>query len=215
MTYDSRKKRAVTMNDSKPMTEEQIKRVTVGLTQKQVSGNVVLVAYDPTWPRLFVKEFERISSALGQNALAIEHVGSTSVPGLAAKPIIDILLVVANSADETSYAPSLEKAGYVLGIREPEWHEHRMFKGPDANINLHVFSEGDDEIERMLIFRDWLRENSADRDFYLATKRELSQQSWKYVQNYADAKTKVVESIIARARSSRHVVRDQLNHETF
>ena len=187
----------------KPMTEEQIKRVTVGLTQKQVSGKVVLVDYDPAWPHIFVMESERIKSALGQNALAVEHVGSTSVPGLAAKPIIDLLLVVANSADEGSYAPALEKAGYVLGIREPEWHEHRMFKGPDTNINLHVFSQGDDEIERMLVFRDWLRESSTDRDFYLATKRELAQQSWKYVQNYADAKSKVVESIITRARTSR------------
>lgn len=189
--------------DPKPMTEEQIKRNAVGLSQKQLSGKVVLVDYDPAWPRLFARESERINSILGRNALAIEHVGSTSVPGLAAKPIIDIVLVVANSADESSYAPALEAAGYVLGIREPEWHEHRMFKGPDTNINLHVFSKGDDEIERMLVFRDWLRENSTDRDFYLATKRELAAQSWKYVQNYADAKSKMVESIIARARASR------------
>lgn len=189
-----------------PMTEEQIKRTAVGLTQKQLSGKVVLVDYDPTWPRLFVREAERIKSALGPNALAIEHVGSTSVPGLAAKPVIDILLVVADSADESSYAPALEKAGYVLGIREPDWHEHRMFKGPDTNINLHVFSQGDSEIERMLLFRDWLRENSTDRDLYLKTKRELAQKDWKYVQNYADAKSKEVESIIARARSSRRKV---------
>lgn len=190
-------------HDPKPMTDEQIKRNAVGLTPKQLSGKIVLVDYDPAWPHLFVRESERIKSVLGRNALAIEHIGSTSVPGLSAKPIIDILLVVAKSADESSYAPDLEEAGYILGIREPEWHEHRMFKGPDTNINLHVFSQGDDEIERMLIFRDWLRENSTDRDFYLATKRELAQQSWKYVQNYADAKSKVVESIIARARASR------------
>ncbi len=188
-----------------PMTEEQIKRNAVGLTQKQLSGKVVLVDYDPAWPSLFVRESERINSVLGRKALAIEHVGSTSVPGLAAKPIIDILLVVANSADETSYATALEKAGYVLGIREPDWHEHRMFKGPDTNINLHVFSQRDDEIERMLIFRDWLRENPIDRDSYLVTKRELARQSWKYVQNYADAKSKVVESIIARAKQSARV----------
>jgi GrpB-like predicted nucleotidyltransferase (UPF0157 family) len=191
------------LDPADPKTEEQIKRTAVGLTQKQLSGQVVLVDYDPAWPRLFAREFERIKSVLGRNAFTIEHVGSTSVPGLAAKPIIDILLVVANSADESSYVPALEKAGYVLGIREPEWHEHRMFKGPDTNINLHVFSQGDSEIERMLVFRDWLREDSADRNLYLATKRDLAQQSWKYVQNYADAKSKVVESIIARARKSR------------
>ena len=114
--------------------------------------------------------------------------------------------MVANSAEESSYAPALEKAGYVLGIREPEWHEHRMFKGPDTNINLHVFSQGDEEIERMLIFRDWLRENSTNRNLYLKTKRELARKNWKYVQNYADAKSKEVESMIARARSSRRNV---------
>ena len=185
------------------MTEEHIRRVTVGLTPKQISGKVVLVDYDPAWPVLFARENERINSALGAKALSIEHVGSTSVPGLLAKPIIDILLVVESSADEKSYLPALEEAGYVLGIREPDWHEHRMFKGPDTNINLHVFSRGDEEIERMLIFRERLRENPVDRDFYLRRKRELAQKDWNYVQNYADAKSKVVESIIARARSSR------------
>src|SRR4029077_20849573 len=106
------------MSDPKPMSEEQIKRNAVGLTQKQLSGKVVLVDYDPAWPRLFVRESERINSILGRNALAIEHVGSTSVSGLAAKPVIDMLLMVVNSADESSYAPALEKAGYMLGIRE-------------------------------------------------------------------------------------------------
>src|SRR6266704_3043268 len=187
----------------KPMTEERIRRVTVGLTPKQVSGKVVLVEYDPSWPVLFIRENKRIKSALGAKAISIEHVGSTSVPGLPAKPIVDILLVVDSSADEKSYLPVLEAAGYVLRIREPDWHEHRMFKGPDTNINLHVLSKGDQEIKRTLTFRDWLRENPDDRDFYLRTKRELAQKDWDYVQNYADAKSKVVESIIARARSSR------------
>ncbi len=120
----------------KPMTEEQIRRVTVGLTPKQMSGKVVLVDYDPAWPVLFAREKDRIRSVLGAKALAIDHVGSTSVPGLPAKPVIDILLVVESSTDEKSYLPALEAAGYVLGIREPDWHEHRMFKGPDTNINL-------------------------------------------------------------------------------
>ena len=192
----------------KPMTEEQIRKTAVGLTLKQISGKVALVDYDPAWPDLFARESQRVKAALGAKALSIEHVGSTSVPGLPAKPIIDILLVVERSADEKSYVPLLEAAGYVLGIREPDWQEHRMFKGPDTNINLHVFSEGDEEIERMLIFRDWLRENLADREFYMRTKKELAQKDWKYVQNYADAKSKVVESMIARARSSKRIVRD-------
>ncbi len=135
---------------SKPMTKEQIRRVAVGLAPKQMSGKVVFVDYNPGWPVLFARESERIRSALGAKAISIEHVGSTTVPGLPAKPIIDILLVVESSADEKSYLPALEAAGYVLGIREPDWHGHRMFKGPDTNINLHAFSRDDEEIERML-----------------------------------------------------------------
>ena len=145
-------------------------------------------------------EFGRV---LGSRALRIEHAGSTSVPGLAAKPIIDLLLVVADSAQEDAYAPALEAAGYVLRIREPNWYQHRMFKGPDTDINLHVFSSGCPEIDRMLVFRDWLRSNAADRDLYARTKVALAQKEWKYVQNYADAKIVVIEEIIARARVDR------------
>ena len=129
----------------------------------------------------------------------MEHAGSTSVPGLAAKPIIDIVLVVADSADEPAYAPPLEAAGYLLKIREPDWHEHRLFKGPDTDIHLHVFSFGCPEIDRMLLFRDWLRGNAPDRDLYIQTKRALAQQEWGRGQDYADAKTAVVKEIMARA----------------
>jgi len=129
----------------------------------------------------------------------VEHVGSTSVPGLAAKPIIDILLVVPDSSDEQAYVLALDAAGYVLRVREPGWFEHRMFKGPDTDINLHVFTAGAAEIDRMLLFRDWLRASDADRDAYLQVKRDLAQQTWRHVQHYADAKTAIVEQIIARA----------------
>jgi len=132
----------------------------------------------------------------------VEHIGSTAVPGLVAKPIIAILLVVANSADEPSYVPALEAAGYVLRIREPDWHQHRLFKGPDTNINLHVFTTGSEEIRRVLILRDWLRTNEADRQLYARTKQSLASRKWKYVQNYADAKSEVVNAILARAKVS-------------
>ncbi len=102
----------------------------------------ILVEYDPRWPELFAREAGRIQSVLGARALGVEHAGSTSVPGLAAKPVIDLVLVVADSADEDAWLPALESAGYVLRIREPEWHQHRMLKGPDTDINLHVFSAG-------------------------------------------------------------------------
>jgi GrpB-like predicted nucleotidyltransferase (UPF0157 family) len=113
----------------------------------------------------------------------VEHVGSTSVAGLAAKPVIDILLEVQSSADEDSYLPSLATGGYRLKIREPGWHEHRMFKGPDTDVNLHVFSLGCSEIERMLKFRDWLRANPGDREIYERVKRELAAREWGEVQN--------------------------------
>jgi GrpB-like predicted nucleotidyltransferase (UPF0157 family) len=117
---------------------------------------MTLAEYDPDWPRMFGREAARLRSALGAAALRIEHVGSTSVPGLAAKPIVDMLLGVPDSADEQSYVPRLQAAGYVLRIREPEWFEHRLFKGPDTPINLHVFSSGAAEVERMVRFRDLL-----------------------------------------------------------
>src|ERR1700716_2197621 len=98
----------------------------------------------------------------------------------------------------------MEEAGYVLRIREPDWFEHRLFKGADTDINLHVFSAGSPQIERMLLFRDWLRSNEADRELYLRTKRELAQREWQYTQNYADAKTAVVREIVARAETARN-----------
>ncbi|HVS05306.1 MAG TPA: GrpB family protein [Candidatus Dormibacteraeota bacterium] len=182
-----------------PMTEEQIRAVTIGELEP-LSARVRLVDYDPGWPDRFRREAERIRAVLGDRVLQLEHVGSTAVPGLSAKPIIDLLLVLENSADEPAYVPAMETAGYVLRIREPEWNEHRLFKGPDTNINLHVFSSGCPEIERMLAFRNWLRINPSDRELYARTKLELAQKKWKYVQNYADAKTAVVEQIMVRAR---------------
>ena len=122
---------------------------------------------------MFEREAARIRAALGERALMIEHVGSTSVPGLAAKPRIDILLVLADTSDESTYVPDLEAAGYVLRIREPEWYEHRMFNGPDIDLNLHVLPAGCEEVERMLLFRDHLRRDDADRALYQRTKRSV------------------------------------------
>jgi GrpB-like predicted nucleotidyltransferase (UPF0157 family) len=181
-----------------PATEGQLREILVGDMQP-LTRPVVLEEYDPEWPRLFEREAERIRGALGDRAVQIEHTGSTSVPGLAAKPIIDITLVVEDTTDEPAYVPALEAGGYVLRIREPDWFEHRLFKGPDTNVNLHVFSRGCEEIERMTRFRDRLRTNDADRELYLRAKRELAARDWKFVQNYADAKSAVVQEILARA----------------
>ena len=181
-----------------PTTEDQLKRMTIG-EPIVLNGPIALAESNPEWPEQFARQAERIQAALGGRALRIEHVGSTAVPGLAAKPVIDILLVVADSADEPSYVPALEAAGFVLRIREPEWHEHRFFKGSEINLNLHVFSAGSAEIERLLLLRDRLCENPAERQLYEQTKRELASRPWKYVQDYADAKSEVIEGIISRA----------------
>jgi GrpB-like predicted nucleotidyltransferase (UPF0157 family) len=138
-------------------------------------------------------------AALGERALRIEHCGSTSVPGLAAKPIIDIVLVVEDSSDEPSYVPALEDTGYWLEIREPEWLEHRMLRREEPSVNLHVYSRGCDEVDRMVAFRDRLRSDRHDRELYEGTKRDLAARRWRYVQHYADAKTDVVEQIMSRA----------------
>jgi len=178
-------------------SDEDIAAVRIG-PPEVLDAPIELVEYDPGWPALYEREAARISHALGDQALLLEHVGSTSVPQLAAKPRIDIVLAVADSRDECGYAPPLEAAGYVLRVREPDWHEHRLFKGPDTDVNLHVFSAGCVEIERMIRFRDHLRGNEPDRLLYERTKRELARRTWRYVQHYADAKTAVVDEIMGR-----------------
>jgi GrpB-like predicted nucleotidyltransferase (UPF0157 family) len=160
---------------------------------------ISIVEHDPRWSERFEAEASRIRSALGDRALLIEHVGSTSVPGLAAKPIIDICLVVANSSEEASYLPDLESAGYELRVREPEWHEHRMFRTPERDVHVHVFTVGSTEIDRHLRFRDILRADDAARALYGETKQQLAQRAWPTIQDYADAKTDVIAAILTRS----------------
>ena len=183
------------------MSEAEIRAATVG-ELAPLTAPIELRDYDPRWPELFEREAARVRSILGDQVRQLEHVGSTSVPGLAAKPVIDMVLVLPDSSDESTYGPALEAAGYVLRIREPEWYEHRVFKGPDTNVNLHVFTDGCVEIARMVGFRDWLRGHDDERDLYERTKRELAARDWQFVQQYADAKTEVVEGIIARAKAA-------------
>jgi GrpB-like predicted nucleotidyltransferase (UPF0157 family) len=179
-------------------SDEDMRRVRIGPVVPH-NAPIFLADYDPDWADLFEREASRIRRALGSAAILVEHAGSTSVPGLAAKPIIDIVLAVPDSADEPAYVPAMEAAGYVLRVREPDWFEHRLFKGPGTAVNVHVFSAGATETDRMLLFRDWLRSRDDERDLYLAAKRELAQRTWRHVQNYADAKSGVVEQILARA----------------
>ena len=186
------------------VSDEALQTVTVG--ELTIHGTTIFLApYDPAWAGLFEREATRIRATLGDRVRLVAHVGSTSVPGLSAKPVIDIVLAVPDSSDESAYVPDMEAAGYVVRIREPDWYEHRVFKGPDTNVNLHTFTEGCEELARMIRFRDWLRTHDDDRDLYERTKQDLAAREWRFIQHYADAKSEVVDTINARASAQAEV----------
>jgi GrpB-like predicted nucleotidyltransferase (UPF0157 family) len=168
---------------------------------QRVDGPIQLAAYSRQWPLQFRAQEQRIRTALAGRVLLLEHIGSTSVPGLRAKPIIDICLAVADATAEQSYVPDLEAIGFVLHAREPDWYEHRLLKHRDPPTNLHVFPVGAAETRRCLLFRDWLRSNESDRALYESSKERLAARRWDYVQSYADAKSDVVAAIMARAEA--------------
>ncbi|MGK8525307.1 GrpB family protein [Nocardia asteroides] len=185
--------------------DDAIAAATIG-DLKPYAVQVVLEEYNPAWPDWYAEEETAIRAALGGIALRVEHTGSTSVPGLAAKPLINILLLVPETDDEGAYLPALEAAGYALRIRQPDWYRHRCLirrvgSGARRDVNLHVFSpqSGAPEIERILAFRDRLRTDAADREYYERTKRALARREWKFVQHYANAKSEVIEEILGRA----------------
>jgi GrpB-like predicted nucleotidyltransferase (UPF0157 family) len=159
---------------------------------------VVVVDPDPAWPSWYAAEAARIVDILGDVVVRIEHVGSTSVPGLPAKPIIDIDLQVADSAAEDGYVPPLVRSGYRLVLREPWWNGHRMLTGPEGRFNLHVFPAGAPETLRHLLFRDWLRTHPDDRDLYASVKRELTESTAENPEAYSLAKNGVIDEIYTR-----------------
>lgn len=163
-------------------------------------AEISVVDYDQRWPVRFREIAERVRQALGENALGVEHIGSTSVPGLAAKPIVDVLLTVADVSNEVAYVPALESAGFLLRVREPA---HRMVRTPARDVHVHVYEPGRPEVRDYLDLRDWLRADAEDRELYAATKRTLARQQWNDMNDYADAKTEVIRNILARARAWR------------
>src|SRR4051812_15684931 len=170
-----------------------------GVIGPREPGPIHLSEYDPAWPARYAAHAERIRRALGPAALRVEHIGSTSVPGLAAKPIIDIVVAVSDAADEDAYLPALLAAGYELRVREPDWLQHRMLRTPEKDVHVHVYSAGCREIARNLAFRDRLRASPADLARYEQVKRELAARHWESGSAYSDAKSEVVESILAAA----------------
>jgi GrpB-like predicted nucleotidyltransferase (UPF0157 family) len=173
-----------------------------GLAARLVHGlrpvRVTLVDHDPRWPVRFAARAADLRRILGDRARLVEHIGSTSVPDLAAKPIIDIVVGIDDPDDEAAYVPDLEAAGYELRVREPE---HRCLRtgDPDEPVNLHCYPPGHAEIRKYLIFRDRLRVSAEDRHLYEATKRRLADREWPDINYYADAKQPVIEEILGRA----------------
>jgi GrpB-like predicted nucleotidyltransferase (UPF0157 family) len=171
------------------------------LSSKLVRGlrptRVVIAEYDPQWPVRFASRAAELRRILGDRARLIEHVGSTSVPGLAAKPIVDIVMGIDDPDDEPAFLPDLEAAGYELRVREPG-HRCLRIGEPDEQVNLHCYPPEDAEVRKYLIFRERLRANDADRDLYERTKRKLAEREWPDVNYYAEAKWPVIREILAR-----------------
>lgn len=169
---------------------------TVELIGGEEKRGIKVVPSDPAWPQRFAVERAKIVATLGVKALRVDHVGSTSIRGLAAKPIIDIELTVKDVEDEDDYLPALVAAGYQLRVREPG---HRMFRTANLGVHVHCCTTGSDWERRHLLFRDWLRHDQADRAAYGELKNELAKRDWPDMNAYAKAKSALISEITGRA----------------
>lgn len=179
--------------DRQEHLDEELERSLIGGLEPRT---VNIVDYDPAWVNRFGEERDRLHAALGETARMIEHIGSTSVPGLAAKPVIDILLTVDDTEDESAYRAAIETLGYELRVREPG---HLAFRTRTRDVNLHIWPIGDPEVDKYLKFRDRLRKDPRDRALYERVKRDLAAREWRDINYYADAKSDVVTEILRRA----------------
>lgn len=185
------------------MPSDQARRRPDVTTTEMVGGRekraLVIADYDPTWPAAYAEHEQRIRDALGPVALEVHHIGSTSVPGLAAKPIIDVLVTVDDITAEEDYLAPLLDAGYELRVREPG---HRMVRTPPRDVHVHILQAGDVAADDYLLLRDHLRATPEDRELYEQTKRSLLGTDWADMNDYADAKTPVIAAIKQRARET-------------
>ena len=178
---------------------DEVAQVRVG---DHPQREIVVVPYDEAWPDEFARLDSLVRGALGDLVVSLEHVGSTSVPGLAAKPVIDADLTVPNSGDEAAYVPALEAAGFHLRVREPDWEEHRVLTIEAPQTNLHVFSPGAREPQRHALFRDWLRGHEDDRAVYGALKAELGRRGFTDSMDYNNHKSELVYDLYEKAFSA-------------
>jgi GrpB-like predicted nucleotidyltransferase (UPF0157 family) len=169
---------------------------TVALIGGVEKREIQIVPPDPTWPDRFAAERAKIVVALGAKAVRVDHIGSTSIPGVAAKPIIDIDLSIKDADYEEDYLPGLVAAGYQLRVREPG---HRMVRTANLGVHVHCCTTGSDWERRHLLFRDWLRYDETDRLAYGELKKELARHDWPDMNVYAEAKSSLIREITARA----------------
>lgn len=172
-----------------------------------MSYPVVIVDYDPEWPAQYAAEADRIREALGDRIVAVEHIGSTAVPELAAKPIIDLMVGLRDLANAGGCVAPLERLGYeYVPQYEESMPERRYFhKGPPRGRthHLHMVEVGSDFWERHLLFRDILRAHPETARAYGALKRELAGRHGADREAYTDAKTAFIAAAIERAREER------------
>ena len=177
------------------------------VNKRKSKSKISIVESNSVWPQRFLDTKARIEAALGSTMVAILHAGSTSVPGLPAKDIIDVDLVVKDIKDEESYVEALERVGFLFLFREPDWHQHRYFVDegdrPGAYpINIHVFGPDCPEVERHRIFREWLLKSPEDRQLYATVRRECaaaSEVASESMQEYTLRKETTVREILNRA----------------
>jgi GrpB-like predicted nucleotidyltransferase (UPF0157 family) len=159
-----------------------------------------LVSYDEQGPNIFRLHHDRIRRALVGVVEAVEHIGSTSVPGLAAKAIVDIVVTVEDITADEDYLDPLIEAGYELRVREPG---HRLVRTPARDVHMHVLEQDDPAFDEYILFRNHLRSDADDRLLYESTKRALLIEDWDDMNSYAEAKTEVITAIKQRARAQR------------
>ncbi len=188
------------------MTQESTPRpdvTTVEIVGGPEALRVGLESYDPRWVETYLHHRQRILHALAPAAIEVEveHIGSTAVPGLAAKPIVDIVVAVPDITAEEDYLDALLAVGYELRVREPG---HRLVRTPARDVHVHVYERGDEAVGDYLLLRDHLRTDTADRDLYESVKRALLAQQWDDMNAYSDAKDDVILAIKSRARAAAH-----------
>ncbi|HXH36083.1 MAG TPA: GrpB family protein [Plantibacter sp.] len=173
---------------------------TIELIGGSEKRELVLHRSDERWAGIYLEHRARIEQALDGSDIDVEHIGSTSVPGLAAKPIVDIVVAVDDITAEEDYLTPLLDAGYELRVREPG---HRLVRTPARDVHVHLYERNASAVEEYLLFRDHLRSDAVDRALYERTKRALLEQEWDDMNDYADAKTDVIRAIKTRARAAR------------